>query len=353
MQSYFRRKRYAAGNICLVLFTAFILTILFGTVGPVNSVYATNQDVSNTFYAGDKNAPNPLKDGGWGDSSSSLSINKGDKIVLQLGYIEPVPCTDPVYDTILAKVYKGGVQVGDNIELTLESVFDNVYGYIYSLVYNTVDVSDLLAGSYTVSFIADGNDSLPEFELALTVVDPGGNGGGGGGGGGAVPPPVEQQDFTANPNTPVGTVTTDDTTGTTTITVDTAKAAAQLAQNATLTIAPPVGAILPENPTQTVFEISASLLEVANEKDADLLFDTGLGIPIVLSAGTLDVAGITQTLGEDFTLNVTAGVFTERESQELASQGAVGNLASNVVNLSFTATNTAGRKRHLAGHRQG
>ena len=330
MQSYFRRKRYAAGNICLVLFTAFILTILFGAVGPVNSASATDHDVNNTFDA---------DTGAWGDEDGSKQITKGDRLKLNLGYLLPKPASDPTYKSILARVYQGVTKVKDDIQLTFDKVYDNVYGYIYSLVYNTVDVSDLLAGNYTVSFIAYGNDSAPTFDLALTVVDPGGNGGGG-----AAPAPAQdKKDYTSDPTTPVGTVQADNATGTTTIAVDTTKATSLLTAGSTLTIAPPAGAPQPDNHAQTTFTVGAALLEAANEKNANLLFDTGLGIPIVLSADTVNVAGLAQTLGSEFSLNVTAGVFTERESQELASQGSAGNLASNVVNLSITATNASGQ----------
>lgn len=343
MSRLIQSKRYAAGNICLILFTAFILTIFSGTVGPVNSAYAVN--VETTF---------DTQTGGWGPGPGQpVQINEGDSLNLVLTNL-PDPVTPVTYTSIFYKIYNNqtGAQIGPEREMTLSAVYDQVYGYVYSLVYNAVEVSNLLAGDYTVSFVAYGAPDLPTFDLVLKIIKPPEPPPGDdtpSGGGGPSAPPTSSQDYDPADTGGVSKVEVDNTTGTATVNIDTNYVSENLPQNSAFVFRPPA-----EVPTtregglrETSFVLDATLAEQAASANTDLVFDPGLGennVPVTMPAGTMTedvVASLAQTLGTtNFQLEVGVGTYTEQESQALASLAESGQTAaSSVLNLTMTARN--------------
>jgi len=221
MLKLFSRDRYLAGNLCLVLFVAFLVTLAVTALpGP--------------GYA----QPDPLQfDAKY--QGKSLSSDEGDptevprsgaKLTLELEPLTPEEF-DGIFEQLLFKVMvDGDVRQTVYVKDTVYSITYEVYGtvgsttyYAYSIVYNFVASNyELGYGDKFVLAFAAGDALDTQYYLEVQPRPPSG-------GGGPAAAPVSEE---AKPtSTPFGTVAWDEEAGKGTVQVN-ADLLADLAQQA-------------------------------------------------------------------------------------------------------------------------
>ncbi|NPV27274.1 MAG: S-layer homology domain-containing protein [Firmicutes bacterium] len=287
-------KRTTAGNICLVVFIAFLSLIIFGTVGPVGSANASNEvKVYNDSSATQENG-----------SSNRLVFTTSasmDSVEITL-YLKPV--TDTNFNGIWA----------DFTSINSDSAYSKVYlknngsqvnGTVYKLVYTLPLSGFSTQTNYSVPVYYP--DEVNNFVVyAYMTIKPPESGGGGGGGGSA----------STTSQTSTGTVVSNPTTGTASVAVDSTKISQVLTQQPT---AKEVVLELPTTVAATTkearFDIPATVLTKVAEATKNLVVKAK-EVVLTIPPAALDVPEVQQAL------NASAKVSVEVTVKEVAAETA-------------------------------
>lgn len=318
---YFNRNRYLAGNICFVLFLAFLFSLAFSVVGH----NAANATANYTFETKYNNAP--------------VSENQGQptrvpKTTVQLELtLKPISASD--FATIFQQLWfklEGGsisqlVYLKDTVYQISYSVYDTVYGvayYVYRIVYDLVYAQYFAPGTtYTLTFY-DGTQKLKEVYLALETPPPEG-------GEGAAPTPTQET------KTDFGTVAWDKEAGKGEAKVDAALAAnliQEAKQKGQATVDFRVSA--PADVTLKTFDVEVpakAVLEAVNAGVALLLGTTDLYVALDVARIPADIKAQLQAKPEA-ALSFKFNVLPEAEArQATATLPADYRVAGSVVTL--------------------
>lgn len=294
MLELIRSKRYTAGNICLVLFVAFLLSIFTGNVGNVDTAFAAESSPS---------------------VSATWSSDRED-LIITLDPVTPNTFVKAVFTDLNLEVYK------DNFVLNA----------VYKFVYTIADAFQLSLPAYVPVYVYfDG--SVDPYSVTLTVPerppnpDTPSSSGGGGGGGVAPNPPFANE---------TGTATVDEKTGAVTLKVDNTKVTSQLKQGATVTIQVPTTTAT----KKAVVETSSSLLTQAATAGATLAVKLTADTQIAITPTTFDQA-VLASLGADAKIEMEIDT-----TEEVAGDSVEGEqkVVSRIYNVSFTATKADGTK---------
>jgi len=169
----FYRNRTLAGNISLVLFLAFLVTLTLGVFPGAAAVADPVVTLENPMAVQDK-------DGNWildgeDDPVDLGSIKKGKTIDFRIQIL-----TTGTYENVLKQLFLDGEAIGSAV---YESAYEAVYGWVYQFIYHWEAAKDLGTGTHTSELVYDSGDKiLSSIYLELEVKPPSGGGGGGGGG---------------------------------------------------------------------------------------------------------------------------------------------------------------------------
>ncbi|MDH7577576.1 MAG: S-layer homology domain-containing protein [Bacillota bacterium] len=312
-----RTNRALLGNIALVVFLAFLVTLTFG----VGSAAA---DTDKTVQVKDKSDV-------WQSDTATLRTNSA-KTQVELT-IKICPLTATEFQSIWFQI-KDGVNVLKTVyarDTVYSSAYDNVYGTGYQLVYNWVYAfANILPHAFSLLVY---QDSQQLETITLNVEAPPPEGGGGGGAAPAPTPPAQE--------TPTGTAVVDTQAGTATLAVDETKVTAVLqdpAQNQ-LVLEIPTAAGIKEHAVQ----IPAAVLALAAEAGKPIVVQAPTG-QITILPQALDVPALRELLKTGEKVQVTVAI---KEAPE-ATQGNVAlalarpentglNLVGPVLDLSVAA----------------
>lgn len=268
--AYFTRNRYAAGNVCFILFLAFLFSLAFGAAGTalggVNSVTVTHDNV-------------PLS-----QSEGQPTVLPYDKPTVEFAVMLDFQPTTPedfaivienlyfriVGDTVDHTVYlKGLVDKFTYEKKTVGGVTYFVYSLVYNLVYTQMVVPDV-----TYRLVYHDGKQLKSVYLKVASPPPEGEGPSAG------PAPSPTQTTTAD----FGQVTVNTSTGAVEVAVDAGKFAG-LVQQAVASGAQAV-VIKPEIPANVTDKevsvlIPAAAVTAASEAGKDIRVEVA-GVVIVL-----------------------------------------------------------------------
>jgi hypothetical protein len=174
---HFNYMRKSAGNICLVLFIAFLFSIVVTPVTGVGTAWAGQAEgVASAELVGSE----------WFETSTG-TINgtaSGYQLLVNLA-VDPLTVTD--FNT-LKVVFDNGqgslIQVyARDMELVGHNVYDGVYSNVYSMTYLAPSNFNPTSAAYDVyGKVYMGDNSLFSVILTLNPYPPQGGGSGGGGG---------------------------------------------------------------------------------------------------------------------------------------------------------------------------
>ncbi|TDA65684.1 MAG: S-layer homology domain-containing protein [Clostridia bacterium] len=257
--AYFTRNRYAAGNICFVLFLAFLFSLAF-TGMPANA--------APTVSEGSK----PSSPQGGGVVEVSLTPTTATEFSTVIGQI--VQHLGTIDNLVSSIVY-------NQVYRTAYGVAYEIYNYVVWLVYGPPDPGYTVeTDTYRITYQGLQDNKLQSVTVEVPVPVPisGGDGGGGGGGGGTVTP------STQTTTTGFGQTTVNTSTGAVEVAVDAGKFAGLL-QQAVASGAQAV-VIKPEIPANvTVKEVSvpipAAAVTAATQAGKDIRVEVA-GVAVVL-----------------------------------------------------------------------
>ncbi len=279
----FYRTRHTAGNICLVLFTAFLFTITVAPFAMVGSAEATwTQNISSPIPA----AANT--------TGTITSTTAGYQFLIELAVTDPVTDFSSIqlkFDngTTIISVYASDSAVTKTYQSTSAG---STYGNVYSLVYTAPTSFTLPTSNVVYGKVYVGNVSLYEIVLTLTTPPPEPSSGGGGGGGAPAPAPT-----TTTTTTETGTLTVVSTTGgpsTATLAVDTAKLTVLINSDKPVVIELTVTTAV----TERTMEMLASLVDQAVEKSKELIVKTD-DVQFIIPPQALQVSALTNLVQAD------------------------------------------------------
>lgn len=332
----FTRSRQTAGNICLILFTAFLLTIL---VAPFSMVGSAEASIT------------PVQQSGVGyvesDTVTVDGTDAGYNLLVKLAAENPL--TAMTHGLSIEFVKDGSVIsviYGDDASY----VGDSVYGAVYSMVYlapanftqTTTEVYGYVYWNDTLlhTVILTLNPPPPDDD---PVDDPVDDDSPSPGGGGSTTTPTETKTET---NTDTGTVTVekaDDGKTTATVAVDTTKVEALINSNQEVVIeAVPTG-----TKADTVkVELAATIMDTLAEKSKDLSIKTD-DVQFVIPPAALDVAALKDLVKADPTTKIT---LTVTEVKQTPAVTAVANLqpVGKVFNFELLAKSSSGSESKIS-----
>ncbi len=286
----FHSKRQTAGNICLVLFTAFLFTILVAPVTMVGSAEAAQQTENDTTIT--TVAPSGSTFVQSGTSSTVTGTSSGYQLLVRLA-------VDPLTDFNSLKVQfvnANGtiltVYATDSAKTTY--LGNSVYGAVYSLAYLAPSNFYVSANNIVYGYVYIGDTLYDSIIFTLTLQPPESSSGGDGGG----------TTTTTTTTTNTGTITFDSSTGTATTTVDTSKITSLINSNQPVVIqAVPTGTTA----TTVKVEMAASILSTLADKSKDLTVKTD-DVQFVIPPAALDVPVLADLVKSDPNTKVTLNV---------------------------------------------
>jgi hypothetical protein len=169
----FYRNRTLAGNISLVVFLAFLVTLTLGVFPGTATAADPVLTLENPMAVQDKDG-NWIMDGE--DEPVDLgSIKKGKTIDFRIQVL-----TTETYENVLKQIFLDGKAIGSAV---YESAYQTVYGWVYQFIYHWVYASGFGTGTHISELVYDsGENPLSSIDLELEVKPPSSGGGGGGGG---------------------------------------------------------------------------------------------------------------------------------------------------------------------------
>lgn len=284
----FYRNRTLIGNISLVVFMAFLVTLTFGAFpGTAAAVTVTPGDFTIQVDP-DNSVAIKSKDGTWKkDGDMANLVTNKDKTAVKFNV---QVLTADSFDSILLNVTGIGDLDKSGISNAVYKVYEDVYGpvyYAYQFVYDWVYSSGLsLDTDYTLEVYSSDN-KLASIDLNLEAPPPVSGGGGGGGGGGSVT-------VTTTTSTDAGSVTTKGDTST--LAVDQAKLDTLVADENATTVE------LAVSDAKDVKKIEVPV----TVKQLDQIFEAGKDVTVsfgdVQLAFTPDSLDLTPFAGQDVTV---------------------------------------------------
>lgn len=310
------RNRTLVGNISLVVFLAYLVTLTFGAFpGTAAAVTPTLDDSLQQQVT--ESVPVKVKDknNNWqGTSATVQTSSDGRQVTLTVQVLTP----DAFNNILLDLVGVGQVAAQNVTSATYKAVYGTVYN-VYQLVYTWVYGSALNVGSasdYTLK-VYSGNSLLKSITLDLENPPPQ-SGGGGGGGGGSTPPAP-----TTTTTTDTGTVTTSGNTST--LTVDQAKVDAVVADTKATTVELAVPAAA--NVTTAAVPVTVEQLTRIFEAKKDVAVSFG-EVKLTFPPGALDLSALA---GQNATVKFE--ISKVAESQVSGAAGAALKIAGDVYEL--------------------
>ncbi|MDH7479074.1 MAG: S-layer homology domain-containing protein [Syntrophomonadaceae bacterium] len=321
---YLTRKRLTAGNICLVVFVAFLALVLFGTAGPVGSAQA---------------APSKFTDSSGNDlGSTEIQASSRSSVQLQL-HIVPVS-TD--FDSIwlnLSNLDPAKIQV-----YVSDMIYGNVSGNIYSIAYNLAPGVDFPWNTAVAVYIYDPGNLSPVDVINVLFRPP--SGGGGGGGGGA---PTQTQ------NTDTGTVVYNPSTGQSVVGVDPGKVSSQIASNpGAKEVTIEIPASIASKTKEARVDIPLQAVKIVEEAAKNLVLKTPEVVMTIPPAALLvpEVQQLEQA-GAKVEVSISVKEAAAEVRQQLAEtlnqpQNQAYTAVGKVFELTFTVTADSGTPRQIS-----
>lgn len=206
-------KKTFLGNVCLVVFTAFLFTIILGNAGLVGGGRA-------------EAAAQPTA----GTTPAFSTVGSQQQVEVQISPVTQANWNNIVFDLLLQNSSQGTIaQIAGSV--VYGGVYSSVYGTVYHSVYNNLLTLRYLAPSgvaipttSTVVYQSIYEDSVASKIYVTLIFRPPETSSSGGGGGGSVTPVVDSN---------VGETRVDTSAGLATVTVDANKIADDLASAAT------------------------------------------------------------------------------------------------------------------------
>lgn len=269
------RKRTLVGNISLVVFLAFLVTLTLGMF-PGNAAASITPTLDNNLQQ-QTTYSEPVKvidkNGAWQGGSAVVQTNSD---ATQVTLTVQVLTQNSFNSIILDLVGVGTVQAQNVTSATYKTVYGTAYS-VYQLIYTWVYSAGLSVGSNNdYTFIVYSN-STPLASITLDLETPPPSGGGGGGGGTTT--------TTTTTTTDTGTVTT--TGGTATLTTDPAKIDGIIADpNATQVVldVPAAGGV-----NTAVAQVTVEQLTEIFAAGKDVVMSFG-GAQLTFAPGTIDLS---------------------------------------------------------------
>jgi len=326
----YKRMRQTAGNVCLVLFIAFLFTI---TVTPYTMV-GNAEAAQGTTTAG--TVTTVQQSGGQylqgGENRTVTGTDAGYNLLVELAG-NPLS----VFDTLRVDFVNGNgtiISVYGNDTTKVTYLSDSVYGKVYSLVYLAPSNFYLSANNVVYGKVYVGSTYLYSVILTLNPPPPSSGGSSSGGGGGGTTDPTTNTTTTTN----TGTVTVSD--GAATAVVDTTKVNNLINSNQAVVIeAVPAGTVA----TSIKVELVASILNTLAEKSKELTIKTD-DVQFVIPAAALDVKALTDLVKVDANTKVTLNVNELKESLNLAGKENLQPVGK-VFDFELIAKSTAGETK--------
>ncbi len=172
----FYRNRTLAGNISLVVFLAFLVTLTLGVFPGTATAADPNLTPDNPMAVQDHNG-DWIMDGE--DEPADLgSIKKGKTIDITIQIL-----TNETFENVLKKLLIGGEEIGIGDVDQIGTAVYTVYGWVYQFIYHWVYAAGFDTGIHTIALVyGSGEKTLSSIDLELEVKPPSSGGGGGGGG---------------------------------------------------------------------------------------------------------------------------------------------------------------------------
>jgi len=277
-------NRTLLGNIALVVFLAFLVTVTFGTIPQAGAVTPTHDP--NLTSQVDPNKPVAIQDkyGNWiydGETAKLVTNREKTQVSFTIQVLTPED-----FSSILLKIL--GVANLDMSQVTnaVYKVYGTVYGvvyYVYQFVYTWVYSAGLSVDQdYTLEVYAPAGNKLASITLDLEAPPPRGDGA-------PAPAPTEEEVDT-------GTLTV--VGDTSTLTVDPDKVDDLLAQPDVTE----VEFIIPsDKASEGTVEIPADTLAEVFEAGKPAVFGAGDAL-LTIEPGDLDLSAL---VGEDATVKVS------------------------------------------------
>lgn len=289
--NYLKRKRTTAGNICLVVFVAFLSLIIFGSVGPISQASAAVVPATGSQITGTAKAV--------GNGLAEVTFN-----------FRLDPTTDPDYSNYVLKIWDQTV----NLSNAVYSVSNAIYQVVYNFVYPQGWTDGLPVYGYV--YLGD----VVYQTVYLNPATPPPSGGGGGGGGGSSTAPVTT-------TTDSGKSVYNPSTGVETIGVDTSKVAQLLNQEEVVIEAVHADA------KEVRVDLPVAVLNLVDEAAKDLVIMTA-DVTLTIPPTVLQVPEIQALVEELGAENVTVSINVKEAAASVAEQ--VAQLANRSENRDLT-----------------
>jgi len=269
------KKRTLIGNISLVVFLAFLVTMTLGAFPGLSHAVTPTLDNSLSPQVS-VSAPVKVidKSNNWQDTTATVRTNSaGTQVTLTVQVL-----TQDNFENILLDLVGVGQVEARNVT---SAIYKNVYGTVYSvyqLVYTWVYSQGLSVGDPEDYDFVVYSSGVPLASIILDLETPPPSGGGGGGGRGGSP-------TTTTTTTPTGTVTTKGSTST--LTADAAKVDAIISDpnKTTVELTVPAAANVTTAAVQVGVEQLAKVFEA--NKEAAVAFGD---VKLTFAPGAIDLA---------------------------------------------------------------
>lgn len=305
------RNRLQVGNVCLVLFVAFMLTIFLGSAGVVGRASAATYtgELQNTSVSGQ---------------------------TFQTNVVLPQPVTPLVYESVLLRLVG---RRSDGSQAFTQTIFQGVYSQIANFVYNLVYTVPSTYGvpTSTASAVYEILNNTIYYTVYLDLTTPPPEGGGGGGG------PTPPTTVTTNQ----GTVTVDAQTGTATLVVDAQKLETQISQTAGKDVELTLPAAAAGQATKQ-FELPVASLDKVAGANKNLVIKAD-EVSFALPPGAIDTKALAQQFGADVKVTLTAKTAKAEEAAAVLKDApAELKAAGKVIDLTLVAKATGKEGRTVA-----
>lgn len=324
----FTRSRQTAGNICLILFTAFLLTIL---VAPFSMVGSAEASIT------------PVQQSGVGyvesDTVTVDGTDAGYNLLVKLAAENPLTA---MTHSLSIKLVKDGsvisVIYGDDASYVGDSVYGAVYSMVYlapanfthstTQVYGYVYWNDILLNTVILTLNPPPPDAGPVDDGSPSPS-----------GGGSTP----TETVTDTPTGIVSVEKADDGQTTATVEVDTTKVEALINSSQEVVIeAVPTGTT-----ADTVkVELAATIMDSLAEKSKDLSIKTD-EVQFVIPPAALDVAALKDLVKADPTTKITLTV-TEVKQTPAVTANANLQPVGKVFNFELLAKSSSGSESKIS-----
>lgn len=180
----FYKTRQTAGNICLVLFTAFLFTIMVSPFTMVGSAEAAQQTKNGTTITTVSPSGNTYVDGG--QTATITGTASGYELMVNIA-VDPLTEFNTLrIDFVNGKGTILSVYGNDTTKVTYKT-YSSVYGSVYSLAYLAPSSFYLSSNSVVYGKVYVGSTFYENILFNLTLQPPTTDGGSGGSGGSPVP----------------------------------------------------------------------------------------------------------------------------------------------------------------------